>query len=728
MARRLKRRSSRRLRRNDAAPAAPSSKKKMLVLGGIGLVAAGGAAYLLLSPSSASAQSTLPTGPTAVDPQVARAAKAAECDALRASLVQLRSLPTPDRTSMTRLEGQIAACLAQARELGAPTDPAASLQAAADVSRAQIDGWFDEYKATNNDLVKRNNTRQSILAGGAALAATYAEAIVQSPNNQATTLIAQSIVRALDSAITRRICFLNNERGCGTQALDEDQPDAKGAQEQARVIVPLVAAYMQAVTKVGGPRRALAQADGEKFLAAMLRPCTFLKSYIDGQWGHYRATNNDPLKRNNTRQSILADGRTLVACLQTVWASAYSFGSMTSMRAVGKLTLAALNASIDRWRGFFLNEPRCGTFALDEDQPDVKAAQEMASTTMPLISAYAHFARTLSTRGEVAAYEPLITAKLRICAAMKGYVDGQFDHYRATKWSDALKRNNTRQSILAAGAALAACLREALVLAQNSGDKKLVRPVAVLTEQALLSAIRRKLCYLYDQTGCGRFALNEDHGNDKAAHEQDRVIGPLVSVYKQAVVIDKANTQAEAPLARALLEEVTIAKNYLDSQYGNLKATDYSDSVKRNNIRGSMVQAGQRLVSLLRDMQPTTPAGRALARSAAQAALTKSRERETCYRAGAGGCDRQWGTWTEPSGGEKADQERDTIGNPLAALLADTSKTGLGGMGDEAGVMGLSSQAWLGIGAVGALALLAANAGPTRVRRNRRSERRTSRR
>jgi hypothetical protein len=397
------------------------------------------------------------------------------------------------------------------------------------------------------------------------------------------------------------------------------------------------------------------------------------------------------------------------------------------MRAVGTLTLAALNASIDRWRGFFMNEPGCGTFASNEDQPDMKAAQEMSGVTMPLLAAYAHFARTLSTRGVADAYDLLITAKLRICAVLKTYIDGQFAHYRATSWSDALKRNNTRQSMLATGASLAACLQEALTFAQNSGNKNLVRPVAALTEQALTAAIQRKVCYLYDQTGCGRFGVNEDHGNDKAAQEQDRVIGPLISVYKKAVVIDKTNAQVETPLVRALLSEIGTAKSFVDAQYGNLKATDYSDSVKRNNIRGSMVQAGQRMVSLLRDMQPTTPAGRALARSAAQAALTKSRERETCYRAGAGGCDRQWGTWTEPSGGEKADQERDTIGNPLAALLADTTKTGLGGMGDESGVMGLSSQAWLGIGAVGALALLAASASPKSVRRNQR-RRRTSRR
>jgi len=715
------------MRRNDAAPAAPaSSKKKMLVLGGIGVVAVGGAAYFLLSPSSASAQApSLPSGPT-VDPRVA---KEAECAALQASLAQLRSQPTPDAANMLRLEARVRTCITEARQMGATIAASESHLSDGDASYAQIEGWWNEYKATSDhDPLKRNNTRQSILTAGTALAATYSAAITQSTSNESTKLVAKSILRALDSAVTRRLCFLSNERGCGTFASNEDQPDAKAAQEQSRVIAPLVEAYMQAVTKVGGPRRAIALADGEQFLSILLRSCTFLKGYIDGQWAHYRATEwSDALKRNNTRQSILADGRTLLACLQNVWASAYSFGSITSMRAVGTLTLAALNASIDRWRGFFMNEPGCGTFASNEDQPDVKAAQEMSSTTAPLMAAYAHFARTLSTRGVADAYDLLVTAKLRICAVLKNYVDGQFSHYKATEWSDALKRNNTRQSILATGASLAACLREALSFAQSSGNRGLVRPIAALAEQALNSAIQRKICYLYDQAGCGRFGVNEDHGNDKAAQEQDRVIGPLVSVYKQAVVFDKANAQVETPLVRALLAEISTAKNFIDSQYGNLKATDYSDSVKRNNIRGSMVQAGQRMVSLLRDMQPTTAAGRALARSAAQAALTKSRERETCYRAGAGGCDRQWGTWTEPSGGEKADQERDTIGNPLAALLADTSKTGLGGLGADDEILGMSPLAWgVAVGVLGGAYALGMFDRKT-VRQNRRRSSRRQR-
>jgi hypothetical protein len=707
--------------------AAPSKKGKLLLLGGIGVVAVGGAAYLLLSPSSASAQDTPPSGPT-VDP---RAAKAAECGALQANLVQLRGQPTPDRASMTRLESQLAACLAQARELGVPIDPATDHRATADASRAQIDTWFAEYKGTSNDPLKRNNTRQSILSGGAALAATYTEALAQSPNNETTKLIAQSIVQALDSAVTRKLCFLGNERGCSTHAVDEDQPDVKAAQEQTRVIVPLIAAYMRAVAKVGGPTQAMALADGQSFLAAMMRSCDFLKSYIDGQFAHYRATEwSDALKRNNTRQSILAAGRDLTASLQSVFALASSFRDLPKMRAVGTLTAAAINSSIDRWRCFFSNESGCGTFASNEDQPDAKAAQEMANTTVPLMNLYAQIARALVASGNARAYDPLVTAKLRVCSTLKGYIDGQFAHYKATEYSDALKRNNTRQSMLATGTALANCLREALAIAVSAKTSTdiapMVRSVAGVVGPALDSAMMRKLCYLFDQPGCGRFALNEDHGNDKAAQEQAKVIDPLIVIAKSMTVADKSNAQAEAPLMRSLLREIEARRDYLDTKFAELKGVSYSDPLRRNNIRDALIASARDMLAGYRSAKPTTPAGRALVRASAQAALQKSQEREACYRSGASGCDR-FG-WSEPAGGQKADQELAEVTSPLRALLADRSAAGLGSFGGDepSEFLGMSRFAW-GVAAGmlgGAYALGMFDRGP--VRRNRR--RRTSRR
>jgi hypothetical protein len=773
-----RRRSSRRLRRNDAPPVAavvtaPSSKKKKLLVLGVGVVVVGGvAAYAMSASASAPPLLTGPTGPT-VDPRVA---KAAECAALQASLVQLRSLPTPDRASMTRLEGQIAACMAQARELGVPIDPATDHRASADASRAQIDAWFNEYKATSDhDPLKRNNTRQSILTGGGALATAYAEAIVQSPNNETTKLIAQSIIAALDAAITRKLCFLGNERGCGTFASNEDQPDTKAGQEQERVITPLVTAYMQAVAKVGGPSQALARADGEKFLAAMLRPCVFLKTYIDGQFAHYRATEwSDALRRNNTRRDILADGRTLTACLQQVFTSASSFGSTAKLREVGTLTVAALNSSIDRWKCFFTGGSGCGTFAVNEDQPDAKAAQEMANTAVPLMALYAQIARALVARGDLRAFEPLVTAKLSACSAMKDYIEGQFAHYKATDYSDAVKRNNTRQSMLATGAALAACLQDALATAVSAKTAAvplrgtsglgllglggytglgqtptapfmmmmpmtatairlplptprvdigpMVRAVAAVATPALNNAVTRKLCYLSDQPGCGRFALNEDHGNDKAAHEQSRVINPLIVLFKNTVAADGTNAQVEVPLMKILLREIEARRDYLNAKFAELHSVPYHDPLRRNNVRDALIASARDMIAGYRNARPTTAAGRTAVRTSAQVALQKSKEREACYRAGASGCDR-FG-WSEPTGGEKADQELAEVTNPMLGLLADRSAAGLAGLGDsDETTMGL---ALLGLGIVGMVVF----GGVYRPKSKsvRRNKRRTSRR
>jgi hypothetical protein len=794
-----RRRSSRRLRRNDAPPvtvAAPSSKKKKLLVLGIGVVAVGGVAAYAMSASAAPPPPTGPTGPT-VDPRIA---KQAECAALQASLVTLRAQPTPDAATMVQLEGRISACLAEARTLGAEVDAATTQQAAADAVYAQMEGWFNEYKATSDhDPLKRNNTRQSILNAGAGLATTYTNAITQSTNPQMTKLIAQSVLRALNAAISRQLCFLGNERGCGTFGSNEDQPDAKAAQEQSRVITPLIAAYMQAVTKLGGPSQALLNADGQRFLDIILRPCTFQKTFIDGQFAHYRATEwSDALKRNNTRRDILAAGRDLTNSLQVVLTAATSFGSPVSLRAVGTLTIAAINSSIDRWLCFFTNGSGCGTFAVNEDQPDVKAAQELDLVTSPLMRLYASVARALVASGDMRAYEPLITAKLRICSTLKSFIDGQFAHYRATEWSDALRRNNTRMSMLATGASLATCLRDALAMAVAAGTPggglsglgsaglygmggyvsdglglattpvtlrlapitttartlapaparvdvpALVRPIAVLVASAIDAAIQRKICYLYDQSGCGRFGVNEDHGNDKAAQEQARVIAPLLVVAKAAVAADRSNAQAETPLTQALLREVTAATGVMNAQYGSLKATDYMDGLKRNNIRGSIVQAGQNMVAAFRNMRPTTPAGRKLARDAAMAALASSREREACYRAGAAGCGRlddagyaaavffSGGAYAaggrEDHGNDKANQELNEITNPLTVLSKDTSAAGLaGGLGDEGEILGMSRYAWgVALGVIGgAYALGMFDRKPVR---NSKRRRRTSRR
>jgi hypothetical protein len=762
------------------------STKKKLVLGGIVVLGVGGvAAYAL---TSGAAPPPVTSGPP-VDP---RLAKQQECAALTQQLSDMRNQPTPDRATMQRLETNIATCNAQLVELGAPVDTAAATLSTGDALYTRIENWFTEYKGTDSggDPARRNTIRQEMLNAGASMAAAYDEAITQASTAPALKLVAQSIVRALNASLGRVICFMLSERGCGTWGAGEDQPDAKAGAEQARVVVPLLAVYAKVVTKAGGPTRALAAADGEAFLTAILRPCAALQTYIDGEWAHYKNIQwSESLMRNNTRNSIRSAGREQVTCLQNVFTSASSFGSLTALRAVSAVAMTALRASIARWNCFFNNGAGCGTFASNEDQPDVKAQQEMADIGAPLMTLYARIAAALVARGTVTAFEPLVTAKLSVCKAIKDWIDVQSAHLTSTSYIDPLKRNNTRSSMLQAGAALATCLQDTLDVAVSATKPaspaargvsgllgmggfggyvqdglgqplltipvttvsstptlqasvatraatapapvppkvdvtRMIRPIATLTASAIDAAITRKICYLYSQPGCGSMG-SEASGPDKADEEQRWVITPLVAVYKKTVVADKANADAETPLVRALMREITTAKDYIEGEERHLTSTGYPDWVTRNNTRGSIISAGRRMVAALQNAKPTTAAGKAPLRAVAQAALASSTRRGLCYANRQPGCDRN-GEW-EPEGMAKYNEEKAAIGDPLTALLANRT-TGLGSLGDEPA--GLPTIAWVGLAAVGGAIVYSMLQKPVRKnkRRSRRSSRRTSRR
>lgn len=116
---------------------------------------------------------------------------------------------------------------------------------------------------------------------------------------------------------------------------------------------------------------------------------------------------------------------------------------------------------------------------------------------------------------------------LTTCDAMAEKMEREFIHYRSTSYDDPVKRNNTRTAILRFGEELARCYSDAIAKAESTTTTTKIRKSML---RSIAAATARRDCYLYDQTGCGRFALNEDHGNDKAAAEDARVIGPLNNV------------------------------------------------------------------------------------------------------------------------------------------------------------------------------------------------------
>lgn len=119
---------------------------------------------------------------------------------------------------------------------------------------------------------------------------------------------------------------------------------------------------------------------------------------------------------------------------------------------------------------------------------------------------------------------------LKTCLAKSEQIEQEWAHYRSTGYDDAVKRNNTRGTMLRLGEELARCFSQAVTDAQNVVTLRQIRDAV---SQAIGRAQAREQCYLSDASGCGRFGLNEPHGNDKAADERARVITPLRDVLSQ---------------------------------------------------------------------------------------------------------------------------------------------------------------------------------------------------
>jgi hypothetical protein len=107
----------------------------------------------------------------------------------------------------------------------------------------------------------------------------------------------------------------------------------------------------------------------------------------------------------------------------------------------------------------------------------------------------------------------------------RNYADQKFREYKTVAYGDALRRNTLRQIVLAYGRKTVAC---AAALRPLSRPGKTV--VRALVGTALTQSAARANCYRADSSGCGRWAFNEDHGNDKANQEMAAVGTPLANL------------------------------------------------------------------------------------------------------------------------------------------------------------------------------------------------------
>lgn len=117
------------------------------------------------------------------------------------------------------------------------------------------------------------------------------------------------------------------------------------------------------------------------------------------------------------------------------------------------------------------------------------------------------------------------------CVAKAEQIEQEWAHYRSTEYTDAIKRNNTRGTMLRLGEEMARCFEQAVAEAETPESIERIRTAL---SRAIGKAEDRERCYRNDGSGCGRFGLNEAHGNDKASDEINRVITPLRAAHAAA--------------------------------------------------------------------------------------------------------------------------------------------------------------------------------------------------
>jgi hypothetical protein len=108
--------------------------------------------------------------------------------------------------------------------------------------------------------------------------------------------------------------------------------------------------------------------------AITLDGCQAMYARIESEWNNYVATvTSDPLKRNNTRASILNFGTTLARCYEQAVTDA---SDRTTLEAIRAAILQAFARSEARRICFETDGPGCGRSGVSEDHGFDKAAAE----------------------------------------------------------------------------------------------------------------------------------------------------------------------------------------------------------------------------------------------------------------------------------------------------------------------------------------------------------------
>lgn len=138
---------------------------------------------------------------------------------------------------------------------------------------------------------------------------------------------------------------------------------------------------------------------------------------------------------------------------------------------------------------------------------------------------------------------PGLATGLDECATKARQIAAEWTHYRSTSYSDPMKRDNTRGAILRMGDEMVSCFSRSIEAATTFAE---ITAIDDLIRREIAASHGRLQCYLNDQSGCGRFGVSEEHGNDKARHERTRIYDPLLRVQEQAATKRRALRPAVA--------------------------------------------------------------------------------------------------------------------------------------------------------------------------------------
>ena len=242
------------------------------------------------------------------------------------------------------------------------------------------------------------------------------------------------------------------------------------------------------------------------------------------------------------------------------------------------------------------------------------------------------------------------------CESYQEQIEQEWAHYRSTAYEDAIKRNNTRQTILRLGEELARCLRDRL----ESGDPP--EGVRRQAERAMRASEARARCFEDGASGCSRYGVNEATGEERAADERQRVTEPLQRVMRDAMPRAERERAEGGDWAEAAGQVTSL----IDRKWAEYKGTPYTDALRRNNLRGEVLAEGRNLVSTYEGWLSAGVVPDKLAASA-ERAMRASEARAVCMEAGASGCGR-FG-WNEPPDDEKAADERAAVTFPLREVV-----------------------------------------------------------